>query len=94
MTPLLATFFGSLVGALSNYYLQRLWTFVGASMAWAFSRYLIACAAGSLVNAAAFHLTHGLFEISVIPAQVWASLITALFNYFMYREYVFHYVAR
>lgn len=86
-----ATFSGSVVGAVTNYGLQRALAFPNArphiQAVW---RYVFSCSLASLLNVLIFFILHQLLEIPVAPAQLLTTVAVAAFNYVVYQRLVFH----
>ncbi|MDY6799401.1 MAG: GtrA family protein [Pseudomonadota bacterium] len=90
MAPVAATFSGSVVGAVTNYGLQRSLVFPNArSHIEAIWRYVFSCSFASLLNVMIFFVLHQLFEIPVAPAQLLTTVAVAAFNYVVYQRLVF-----
>ncbi|WP_341581963.1 GtrA family protein [Marinobacter metalliresistant] len=90
MDPVAATFSGSVVGAVTNYWLQRTLAFPTArphiEAVW---RYVLSCSFASLLNVLIFFVLNRLFEIPVAPAQLLTTVAVAAFNYVVYQRLVF-----
>jgi putative flippase GtrA len=90
MDPVAATFSGSVVGAVTNYGLQRSLVFPNArSHIEAIWRYVVSCSFASLLNVLIFFVLHQLFEIPVAPAQLLTTVAVAAFNFVVYQRLVF-----
>lgn len=90
MPPLAATFSGSVIGAITNYGLQRSLAFPNArSHIESIWRYVFSCSLAALMNILIFFVLHQLFEISVAPAQLLTTVAVAVFNYVIYQRLVF-----
>ncbi len=90
MDPVAATFSGSVVGAVTNYGLQRTLVFPNARPhIQAIWRYIVSCSLASLLNVLIFFCLHQLFEIPVAPAQLLTTVAVAAFNYVVYQRLVF-----
>ena len=91
IAPVAATFSGSVVGAVTNYWLQRTLAFPNARPhIQAIWRYAFSCSLAALLNVLIFLVLHQLFEISVVPAQLLTTAAVAVFNYVVYQRLVFH----
>lgn len=91
MEPVAATLFGSVVGAVTNYGLQRTLAFPNArSHIEAIWRYVFSCSLASILNVLIFFFLHQLIEIPVAPAQLLTTVVVAAFNYVVYQRLVFH----
>tara|TARA_R100000306_G_scaffold5998_1_gene8483 strand:- start:410 stop:940 length:531 start_codon:yes stop_codon:yes gene_type:complete len=91
MAPVAATFSGSVVGAVTNYWLQRTLAFPNARPhIQAIWRYVFSCSLAALLNVLIFFVLHQLLEISVVPAQLLTTAAVAVFNYVVYQRLVFH----
>ena len=88
MAPVAATFSGSVVGAVTNYWLQRTLAFPNARPhIQAIWRYAFSCSLAALLNVLIFLVLH---QISVVPAQLLTTAAVAVFNYVVYQRLVFH----
>ncbi|MBE93989.1 GtrA family protein [Marinobacter sp.] len=91
MSPVTATFSGSVIGAVTNYGLQRTLAFPNSrphiEAIW---RYVFSCSLASLLNVLIFFVLQQLCEVPIAPAQVLTTVMVAAFNYVVYQRLVFH----
>jgi len=91
VNPVTATFSGSVVGAVTNYGLQRTLAFPNArphvEAVW---RYVLSSALAALLNVLIFFVLQQLGDMPVVPAQVLTTVMVAAFNYAVYQRLVFH----
>lgn len=91
VNPVTATFSGSVVGAVTNYGLQRTLAFPNArphvEAVW---RYALSSALAALLNVLIFFVLQQLGDMPVVPAQVLTTVMVAAFNYAVYQRLVFH----
>lgn len=91
MGPVAATFSGSVLGAVTNYALQRTLAFRNArphiEAVW---RYVLSCSFAAFLNVLIFFVFHQMFEIPVVSAQLLTTVTVAAVNYVIYRRLVFY----
>lgn len=86
----LATASGAATGAAANYLLQRRFTFHStARHRDLVPLYMAAVVLGWIVNLLVFSVLHDGMRLTIAPAQVTTSLITAFLNYWIFKRIVF-----
>jgi putative flippase GtrA len=91
LSAVAATFLGSVIGAVSNYTLQRSLAFPDArphgEAVW---RYVLSTAVASVCNTLVFFALHNLAQIPVVASQLVTTATVAALNYYAYNKMVFH----
>jgi putative flippase GtrA len=86
-----ATVIGSIIGALSNYLLQKTYTFSNStSHRQSLLKYLASCVIAWLLNLLIFLLIQATTHLGIAMTQVVTSFLVAFFNYQIYKRFVFH----
>lgn len=87
----ISTVIGSIVGALCNYLLQKVYTFENKTThRQSLLKYLASCVLAWVLNLCFFLLIQSFSQMGIAMTQVMTSFLVAFFNYQIYKRFVFH----
>ena len=92
LSPVTGTVVGASLGAITNFFLGRVWVFPRHSGHWAAqgSRYAVVAAASAGWNALGEHVVHDVAGIQYVLARVLVAIgVSLLWNFPMQRRFVF-----
>jgi putative flippase GtrA len=87
----IANSLGFILASISNYYLNRIWTFHSADpeIGWQFSKFLVVALVGLLINNGIVYLLTERFRINFYIAKFGAIVIVFFWNFFVNYIYTF-----
>jgi putative flippase GtrA len=87
----IANSMGFILASISNYYLNRIWTFHSADpeIGWQFSKFLFVALVGLLINNGIVYLLTERFRINFYIAKFGAIVIVFFWNFFVNYIYTF-----